>query len=97
MFTSLPVAIQICLNGEPIITLNPDSATPRSAKAHPAVVSSKGLLDDQSYVVRRLRHSVGDVTCISVEEYVSLPQDGAIAVRFHSQTAAQAFLAIAKI
>lgn len=97
IFTALPVAAQVCLNGEPIVALQPDTTIPKSAAVHPSVISSKGLLNDQSYNVRRYRHSAGDVTCISIDEYVTLPLDGAIAVKFHSQTAAQAFLALAKI
>jgi len=49
------------------------------------------------YVLKRNRHSVGEVTCISVDEYVSLPVDALLAVRYHSTTPSQGFLALKKV
>lgn len=47
--------------------------------------------------MRRLRHSVGEVTCLCIEEHVSLPADALLAVRFESAAPAQAFLSIKKL
>jgi hypothetical protein len=52
---------------------------------------------DCRYVLKRSRHSVGEVTCISIDEYVSLPVDALLAVRYHSTTPSQGFLALKKV
>lgn len=49
------------------------------------------------FVLRRGRHSVGDVTCVDIDEYVSLPAEGVLSARYHASTAAQAFLSIKKL
>jgi hypothetical protein len=48
-------------------------------------------------VVRRSRHSVGDVTCVGLDEFIALPAPAAVAVRFESNSRAQGFLALRKL
>lgn len=49
------------------------------------------------YVLRRNRHSIGEVTAICIDEYVSLPADAVISARFHCSAAAQAFFSLKKL
>jgi hypothetical protein len=49
------------------------------------------------YFLKRFRHSAGEVTCISVEEYVSLPPEATLSVRFHAAVPAQGFFSIKKM
>jgi hypothetical protein len=93
VFTSLPSALQICLNGEPILSLQPDVSDPSTS-------SNAQALREERYVIRRMRHSVGEVTCLSIDEHVSLPADAQLTMRFHSSasaSSAQAFFAIKKL
>ena len=93
IFTSLPCALQLCLNGEPIITMQPD------INKHNVVnnSTSSGLINNESHIIKRSRHSIGEVTCISIDEYVSLPTDGLLSVRYHSNATSQGFLSIKKL
>ena len=52
---------------------------------------------EAGYVLRRTRHSVGDVTCVGLDEYVALPGPAAVAVRFESASKAQGFVALRKL
>ena len=90
VFTSLPSALQICLNGEPILSLQPNVSDPDTA-------NNSQILREERYVIRRLRHSIGEVTCLTIDEYVSLPADAVLAMRFHSAATAQAFFSIKKM
>lgn len=90
VFTSLPSALQICLNGEPILSLQPDVSDPSTH-------SNAQALREERYIIRRMRHSVGEVTCLSIEEHVSLPADAQLTMRFHSSAPAQAFFSIKKL
>ena len=47
--------------------------------------------------MKRLRHSAGEVTCLSIDEFVSLPLEAQLSVRFHSAVPAQGFFAIKKM
>lgn len=49
------------------------------------------------YVLRKNRHSAGEVTCLSVDEHVSLPSNAKLSVRFNSQASAQGFFSIKKL
>ena len=52
---------------------------------------------EAGYVLRRTRHSVGDVTCVGLDEYVALPGPAAVAGRFESASKAQGFVALRKL
>ena len=88
-FTSLPSAVQLCLNGEPIISLQPDLAD--------AISTNSQSLKEEKYTLRRMRHSIGEVTCLCVDEHISLPTDAILSIRFHSSASAQAFFSIKKL
>lgn len=79
------------MNQEVIICLQPD----RDASATTTMISSKEH-KEENYRIRRMRHSAGDVTCVSFDEYVSLPTDAIIAIQYHAVVAAQAYLSIVK-
>lgn len=49
------------------------------------------------YYLKRLRHSAGEVTCLSIDEYVSLPKECTLSVRYHSAVPAQGFFSIKKM
>jgi hypothetical protein len=88
---NLCYAVQVCLNGEPILSLQPEQGPWQGAEA------GGSLARDDQYSLRRNRHSAGEVTCLGLEEHVSLPADAKLAVRFNSQAAAQAFFSIKKL
>lgn len=93
IFTSLPCALQLCLNGEPILTMQPDISNHSVLNTN----THSGLINDDKHTIRRNRHSLGEVTCTAIDEYVSLPTDGILAVRYHSNATAQGFLSIKKL
>ena len=76
-----------------LITISLADATGRQVNIANIITESRVC----RYVMRRLRHSVGEVTCLSIEEHVSLPADALLAVRFESAAPAQAFLSIKKL
>lgn len=78
------------MNGEPILSLQPDVSDPTTA-------SNAQALREEKYIIRRMRHSVGEVTCLAIEEHVSLPADAQLTMRFHSSSPAQAFFSIKKL
>ena len=90
IFTSVSTSFQLCLNGEPILSIQPE------ASDAPTLISSQHHKEDR-VVVRRYRHSVGEVTCLALDDFVSLPADSSLSVRFHSQIVAQGFLSVRKI
>ena len=49
------------------------------------------------YYLRRLKHPSGEVTCLSIDEYVSLPPDSSLSVKYHSAVVAQGFMSIKKM
>ena len=49
------------------------------------------------YFLKRFRHSAGEVTCLSIDEFVSLPPDATLSVRFHSAVPAQGFFSVKKM
>jgi hypothetical protein len=49
------------------------------------------------YYLRRLKHPAGEVTCLSIDEYVSLPPDSSLSVKYHSAVVAQGFMSIKKM
>lgn len=92
VFTSLPVAVTILLNDEPLLSIQPDSPADRVS----SYANAQGLREER-YAVKRLRHSAGDVSAVSVDEPLSLPANATISVRYQSAAASQAFLALRKL
>jgi hypothetical protein len=99
-FTTAAASVTLCLNDEPMLVLQPSTAPPQ-VPAHSdfsmAAYLTACMHRDERYVLRRFRHSSGDVTSVSLEEIVSLPADAVLSVRLQSVTPAQAVLAIRKL
>jgi hypothetical protein len=92
VFTSLPVALTILLNDEPLLSVQPDAAEDRVS----SYANAQGLREER-YAVKRLRHSAGDVSAVSVDEPLSLPANATISVRYQSAATSQAFVALRKL
>ena len=92
VFTSLPVSITVCLHGEPILVLGPDAAPDRLS----SFANAQGLREER-YLLRRLRHSAGDTTAVSLDEPVSLPANSVLSVTYQSAVASQAYLSLRKL
>jgi len=92
VFTSLPVSLTVCLNGEPVLVLGPDAAPDRLS----SFANAQGLREER-YLLRRLRHSAGDTTAVSLDEPVSLPANAVISVTYQSAVASQAYLSLRKL
>jgi hypothetical protein len=54
VFTTLPSAIQLCLNGEPILSLQPDLSDPSSAS------NSQALREERYVMYKHLLYSTYD-------------------------------------
>jgi hypothetical protein len=95
VFTSVKATIYVLMNNEVVLSLQPlqESYASSSTAAKVAAVESA---KEESYHLRRMRHSAGDVTCVALEEYVSLPTNAVISIQFHAAVAAQAYLSIVK-
>ena len=91
MFTHKPSALQVYLNDEPILMIQPHGSKADNT------MSVNGSIDPNPYSLRRFKHSVGEVTSIHIDETVSLPPDAAISVRYFSSNPAQGFIAIRKV
>ena len=110
----------MCLNGEPIFTLQPETYCDTIDEGsisnavrddrydavcmiinHCCVSGLTTLLALQlihcRYILKRNRHSSGEVTCMSIDEHVSLPANAKLAVRFNAQASAQGFFSIKKL
>ena len=100
VFTSDPVVIQIFLNGEAVLTARDGTNTDQSnltlynngsgsgsgsGNNNGNYSSSGGSYSGSGNILRRHRHSAGEVTCVSTEQYFSLPPDSRIEVQFHSK------------
>ena len=98
VFTSLPVKLTLFLNDEPLLLLQPDTAAAPEAFSMSAYINAQAHRDEK-YTTRRLRHSAGDVSAVSIDEPLSLPADAVLSVRFHSAGAnsAQALLSLRKL
>ena len=97
VFTMVPTLIHIYLNDEPLLFHQPITSSPSissSAAAAAEVISLVGTGDGN---IRRLRHSAGEVTSVSIDEYVSLPPEARLSVRYQASTVAQAFFSIRKL
>lgn len=113
IFTQNNATIQLSIQGETVLTLEPQS----SSKNHPPKRSDDTIRTLQcpkqkynkrdacslyeSHVLRQSQHSAGQITCLAIDEFLSLPSLCDIAIRFDpgssKDPAHQAFLAITKI
>ena len=53
--------------------------------------------NNDRYYLKRLRHSAGEVTCLTIDEFISLPPEANLSVRFYSTNPAQAFFSLKKM
>ena len=93
VFTALPVALTVMLNDEPLLSLEPDTGMNGRLSSY---ANAQGLREER-YYLKRLRHSAGDVTAVTMEEPLSLPANATISVRYQSAAASQAFLSMRKL
>jgi hypothetical protein len=100
----------VYLNNEPIFSYRPNdqqqlnnksstqSGLPSSNNTNnPRLSSQQQQQPPSQYQLERFRHSIGEVTCLSIEEVVSLPPEAILSFRYYSPQLAQGFLAIQKI
>jgi hypothetical protein len=101
VFTLDSAVVQLYLNEEPLLLYQPDNSLQSndSNKQTGTLNSSRATrtANNDRYQLKRLRHSAGEVTCITIDEYVSLPLEAKLSARYQSSHAAQAFLAIKKL
>ena len=86
IFTMNASSVQVCVNGEPVVSLDPNHDV--------SSVVGGGPLE---YVKRRHRHTAGDITSVLVDEVMALPPNAVVGVRFDSGTRAQGFLSVRKL
>lgn len=105
VFTLESTILQIYVNNEPIFSLQPELVqslqNQGSANILPPAAASNMMLSDQKkenqYHLQRFKHSIGEVSCLHIDEYVSLPPECIISVRYYSSALAQGFLSINKM
>lgn len=113
VFTVENATIQIFLNEEPLFSYQPGNSNTFTSSIPPtasseskastlkpsSIIANQALSNNQKdgYYLKRLRHSCGEVSCLSIDEYVSLPPEANLSVRYFSQNLAQAFFSIRKM
>lgn len=86
VFTMNAASVQICVNGEPVVSLDPNQE-----------VDTVGAGGPLEHVKRRHRHTAGDVSCVSCDEIMALPPNAVLGVRYDCGTRAQGFLSVRKM
>ena len=113
MFTQESTILQVYLNNEPIFSYHPDQLPSSQVPSGPSNQSAlaTGILlpnnhtplplvkekQKEHYYLERFRHSIGEVSCISIEEFISIPPEAQLSVRYYSSQLAQGFLSLQKI
>ena len=106
VFTQCAARMQIFVDGEPVITLEPGdrglSSSELSLVSDGVGAGGGGGKNHRNslgveHVRRRNRHSAGDITCFGVDEVVALPPNATLGVRFECGTRAQGFFTIRKL
>ena len=97
IFTQNTAKIELCVSGEPVITMEPGGVevgvgVGEGEEEGGGVVNFVG-----EHVKKRNRHSAGDVTCIGVNECMALPANAVVGVRYSSDSRAQGFLSLRKL
>jgi len=91
IFTQNSAGVELVMNGEPIVTLEPTDGG--GGMGGELVIEHTGL----EHIKKRHRHSAGDITSVAINEIVALPPNATIGVRFDSGTRAQGFLSVRKM
>jgi len=100
IFTVEPAVLQVYLNDQPMLSYQPELSPNASNGVIASVNNSKTtphVSKTDRYYLRRLKHPAGEVTCLSIDEYVSLPPDSSLSVKYHSAVVAQGFMSIKKM
>lgn len=98
IFTHNHATIQLCIQGETILTLEPrsqrgvvdDTITMMNPDTTNNEESEQGVNQRgtyalyESYALRRSQHSAGQITCLAIDEFLALPASCNIAIRFDS-------------
>jgi hypothetical protein len=94
-FTNRNPAVQFRVNGEPVLALDPIAGSNAAGSAAPQAAAATNA--GQSHVLRRGRHSAGNVTGISLSEFVALPANAVLSITYDCAEGAQGFLGIRKL
>jgi hypothetical protein len=86
VFTMNASSVQVCVNGEPVISLDPNNE-----------ISSVAAGGPMEFIKRRHRHTAGDITSVVVDEVMALPPNAVLGVRYDSGTRAQGFMSVRKM
>lgn len=110
VFTHNRATIQLCIQGEATLTLEPQDAsfscssqdTPAGSLARQGFTKSEGTSMGRPYVTRRAPHTAGQICCLSIDEFFALPAPCDIAIKLDlgpepKDSTSQAFLAVTKI
>jgi len=91
--------LQVYLNDQPVFSYQPELSPSAGNGVITSANNSKATPTSKAdrYYLRRLKHPAGEVTCLSIDEYVSLPSDSSISIKFHSAVIAQGFMSIKKM
>jgi hypothetical protein len=87
--------MQVCVNGEPILTVEPRVEGRGTSSSQPGGVVQ--YLEDDAYWVRRSSHSAGEMTSVGLDQYVALPPRAVISVRLEAPHRAQGFMFLNKL
>lgn len=108
IFTVDAAQVQVYLNDELLFSLSPAPASLSSdvSVAQPIPVTSTSMVQsgrpsatgqDRYSVLQRYRHSLGEVSSLQLQEFVSLPPEARLAVRYLANQGAQGFFALRKL
>ena len=105
-FTAHSPTVQLFVNGEPVLTASeashskiryaPSSVASAFLQLPPSAHRHLHLLCCRA-VVRRGRHSVGNVTGLSIKEFLALPARSQISLTYDGTDSAQGFLCLRKL
>lgn len=76
--------MQVCVNGEPALSLEPIPST-----------DQRSIIDRNS--LRKPHHSAGQISSLSIHEFLALPANAALGVRIQGSGKSQGFLSIRKL
>jgi len=101
IFTCECVKVELIVNSEAVITLDPGSGS-RDGSGNGSSDKSNngggwGGGGGGEHVKRRNRHSAGDITCVRISEVVALPSNAHVSIRYDSKNRAQGFLSLRKM
>jgi hypothetical protein len=106
-FTMESAMIMIYVNDEPILSANTNhtnTAVTSTSSTSPTNNATSNSSQQQTLTsalretnVKRFHHSIGEITSVSLEEYLSLPPEARITIRYHAHHPAQGFIAFRKL